>query len=513
MSCSRSDRHWSILVTEYKTCVRKLRSKKEGHKILVSLLAQSNNERDELQNNLDTLKAAGVEFCGKGGPSLEKMGIAKDVPTTVQGLLLHIKDLKRDAQLKDLELDGSKERCSELIKDLKALRADKSGSSRVSPGPSFPREEREERDNFLAIIQSLQQEVETSGEKLKVLNDETSDLRLEREFYKQKLNSATEQLLEKNDCQPIADIELLLDENRQLREKVEKLQHINTALVEYKTERSDRSPNPVSVHTRRTAMPQGVLKKDKKASQTRKLLFNNKPRNTSKHVTFDGHSGMFKPQYEEGEEEGGSTPLIERIKEKIRSETELKQLQGMIGDMQRVSNGLAETVLDKNTALKHQRDSNRLLGDRVCELEAKLRTLEMSGFWSVPDSMTEGGIKEDVKRKQLERLTLNSSTSSSPTPTVGEGGEALFDFEEITSADIFGDDDEESVVGETILDETEASLLGETEASLLGETDSLLGESERKREDSSSALLSGEAEGKAELWFEAQCQEIEEQDI
>ena len=32
-----------------------------------------------------------------------------------------------------------------------------------------------------------------------------------------------------------------------------------------------------------------------------------------------------------------------------RSETELKQLQGMIGDMQRVSNGLAETVLDKNT--------------------------------------------------------------------------------------------------------------------------------------------------------------------
>jgi len=297
-----------------------------------------------------------------------------------------------------------------------------------------------------------------------------------------------------------------LDENRQLREKVEKLQHINTALVEYKTERSARSPNPVSVHTRRTAMPQGVLKKDKKASQTRKLLFNNKPRNTSKHVTFDGHSGMFKPQYEEGEE-SGSTPLIERIKEKIRSETELKQLQGMIGDMQRVSNGLAETVLDKNTALKHQRDSNRLLGDRVCELEAKLRTLEMSGFWSVPDSMTEGGVKEDVKRKQLERLTLNSSTSSSPTPTVGEGagGEALFDFEEITSADIFGDDDDESVVGETILEDTEASLLGET--------DSLLGEGERKREDSSSALLSGEAEGKAELWFEAQCQEIEEQDI
>lgn len=508
MSCSRSDRHWQILVTEYKTCVRKLRSKKEGHKILVSLLAQSQNERDELQNNLDTLKAAGAEFCSKGGPNLEKLG--KDMPTTVQGLLLHVKELKRDSHLKELELEGSKDRCSELIKDLKALRADKSGSSRVSPGPSFQREEREERDNFLAIIQSLQQEVETSGEKLKVLNDETSDLRLEREFYKQKLNSATEQLLEKNDCQPIADIELLLDENRQLREKVDKLQHINSALLEYKqSTRPDRSPNP-TLHTRRTAMPNSVLKKEKKASQTRKLLFN-KPRNTqSKHVTFDGHSGMFKPQYdeEEEEEEGGFTPLIDRIKEKIRSETELKQLQGMIGDMQRVSNGLAETVLDKNTALKHQRDSNRLLGDRVCELEAKLRTLEMSGFWSVPDSLTAGDLKEDVKRKQLERLTLNSSTSPSPcpTPTDATQGEALFDFEEITSADIFGDNDEDSVIGETRL---ESSELEETE-SLLGEEESLL------KGETSVALLSKDettAEGKGELWFEAQCQDIEEQDI
>ena len=46
------------LISQYKTCVRKLRSKKEGHKILVSLLAQSQNERDELQNNLDTLKGS-----------------------------------------------------------------------------------------------------------------------------------------------------------------------------------------------------------------------------------------------------------------------------------------------------------------------------------------------------------------------------------------------------------------------------------------------------------------------
>lgn len=39
--------------------------------------------------------------------------------TCPQGLLLHVKELKRDSHLKELELEGSKDRCSELIKDLK----------------------------------------------------------------------------------------------------------------------------------------------------------------------------------------------------------------------------------------------------------------------------------------------------------------------------------------------------------------------------------------------------------
>jgi len=81
--------------------------------------------------------------------------------------------------------------------------------------------------------------------------------------------------------------------------------------------------------------------------------------------------------------------------------------------MQKVSNGLAETVLDKNTALKHQRASNRLLGERVYELEAKLRALEMSGFWNVPDGFAEPDA--DAKRDVLRRLTISGAVS-------GEGG-------------------------------------------------------------------------------------------
>ena len=45
-------------------------------------------------------------------------------------------------------------------------------------------------------------------------------LYLQREFYKQKVKTLTEQLLEKNECQPIAQVEQLLVENRELRDKV-----------------------------------------------------------------------------------------------------------------------------------------------------------------------------------------------------------------------------------------------------------------------------------------------------
>ena len=43
---------------------------------------------------------------------------------------------------------------------------------------------------------------------------------LQREFYKQKVKTLTEQLLEKSECQPIAQVEQLLVENRELRDKV-----------------------------------------------------------------------------------------------------------------------------------------------------------------------------------------------------------------------------------------------------------------------------------------------------
>jgi len=53
-----------------------------------------------------------------------------------------------------------------------------------------------------------------------------------------------------------------------------------------------------------------------------------------------------------------------------------------VTDLQRVNKALTERVAEKETALKHQRNTNRVLGIRVSELEKKLRTLEISGLWT-----------------------------------------------------------------------------------------------------------------------------------
>ena len=57
----------------------------------------------------------------------------------------------------------------------------------------------------------------------------------------------------------------------------------------------------------------------------------------------------------------------------------------------------------------------------MTELEAKLRALEMSGFWSVPEGY--GGSGDENKRDQLRRLTLTSGVSPGPE----ESGDLLLD--------------------------------------------------------------------------------------
>ncbi|KTF71955.1 hypothetical protein cypCar_00043489, partial [Cyprinus carpio] len=62
-----------------------------------------------------------------------------------------------------------------------------------------------------------------------------------------------------------------------------------------------------------------------------------------------------------------------------------------ISDLKSLATALLETIHEKNIIIQHQRQTNRILGNRVADLERKLKTLEISGLWSLPDDRTGRG--------------------------------------------------------------------------------------------------------------------------
>ncbi|KAG5849515.1 hypothetical protein ANANG_G00111520 [Anguilla anguilla] len=55
-----------------------------------------------------------------------------------------------------------------------------------------------------------------------------------------------------------------------------------------------------------------------------------------------------------------------------------------ISDLKSLATALLETIHEKNMVIQHQRHTNKILGNRVAELEKKLKTLEVAGLWSLP---------------------------------------------------------------------------------------------------------------------------------
>lgn len=200
-------------------------------------------------------------------------------------------------------------------------------------------------------------------------------------------------------------MEEVLEENRVLREKVEQVQQINAALVS------------------RNFVPGLLIPPD----GPQDVSFRGPPRRNS-HLS-SRESRVRKQVRFEDEDVSEEASFLRTVRNRVLAETEMERLQCLILDMQKVSNGLVETVLDKTTALKHQTVTNRLLGQRVTELEAQITALQMSGFWSVPDRPPQA--TDSTARQDLERLTLRGVPSHDfPCATEGEEEGLLVELEE-----------------------------------------------------------------------------------
>nr|XP_040043570.1 coiled-coil domain-containing protein 149-like isoform X2 [Gasterosteus aculeatus aculeatus] len=339
----RSESDWQGLVNEFLICKRKLESKKEALLILSKELDTCQQERDQYKLMANQLRERHQGLKKKyrelidGDPSLppEKRN------------QVNLAQLLRDSREKSCQLSDEvkelKQRLVEAQGDNKLLRMtitkQRLGDEEVGTR-HFPAHERED---LVKQLERAGEQNEVLEQSAKSLTDELQDVRAERDVFQQKahrLNVEMNHILG-NDEIRMLDVDALCMENRYLHERFCQLQEevslLKANLVKYKSALDCRKTSKFCGKPNSSALT-GVLS----AKQVKELLLS--------------------------EENSCSLPVTPQS----------------ISDLKSLATALLETIHEKNMVIQHQRQINKILGNRVGELEKKLKTLEMSGLWSLP---------------------------------------------------------------------------------------------------------------------------------
>ncbi|XP_041131404.1 coiled-coil domain-containing protein 149-like isoform X2 [Polyodon spathula] len=338
----RSESEWQGLVNEYLVCKRKLESKKEALLILSKELDSCQQERDQyklmanqLRERHQSVKKEYRELID-GDPSLPP---EKRNQVNLAQLLRDSRE--RSKQLVE-EIKDLKQRLGEAYGDNKLLRMtiakQRLGDDEVG-ARHFPAHERED---LVQQLEKSREQNEQLEQDLQASVDELQDVKAERSFYQEKanrLNLELNQVLGGHENR-IIDVDALCMENRYLHERLKQVQEevnlLKTNVVKYKNALERRKNSKTSSRCSSSALT-GVLS----AKQVQELL---------------------------SKDSGCSLPATPQS----------------ISDLKSLATALLETIHEKNMVLQHQRQTNKILGNRVAELEKKLKTLEVSGLWSLP---------------------------------------------------------------------------------------------------------------------------------
>uniref|UniRef100_A0A3P8QFV6 Coiled-coil domain containing 149b n=1 Tax=Astatotilapia calliptera TaxID=8154 RepID=A0A3P8QFV6_ASTCA len=339
----RSESDWQGLVSEFLVCKRKLESKKEALLILSKELDTCQQERDQYELMANQLRERHQGLKKKyrelidGDPSLPP---EKRNQVNLAQLLTDSRE--RNSHLSE-EVKELKQRLLEAQGDNKLLRMtitkQRLGDEEVG-ARHFPAHERED---LVKQLERAREQNEVLENSVKSLTDELQDVRAERDVFQQKAHRLNVEMnhIVGNDDVRILDIDALCMENRYLHERLNQLQEevnlLKTNLLKYKSALECRKTSKISGKPNSSALT-GVLS----AKQVKELLLS--------------------------EENGCSLPVTPQS----------------ISDLKSLATALLETIHEKNMVIQHQRQINKILGNRVAELEKKLKTLEMSGLWSLP---------------------------------------------------------------------------------------------------------------------------------
>ncbi|KYO45826.1 coiled-coil domain-containing protein 149 isoform X1 [Alligator mississippiensis] len=342
MSFHRSESDWQGLVSEYLVCKRKLESKKEALLILSKELDTCQQERDQyklmanqLRERHQSLKKKYRELID-GDPSLPP---EKRKQANLAQLLSDSRD--RNKHLGE-EIKELQQRLGEVQGDNKLLRMTIAKQRLGDEEVGARHFAAHEREDLVRQLEKAREQIETLEHDLQAALDELQDVKEERSFYQDKadrLNQELNHVLGGHENR-IIDVDALCMENRYLQERLKQLQEevnlLKSNIVKYKNA-LERRKNSKSHSRSSSSALTGVLS----AKQVQELL---------------------------SEDHGCSLPATPQS----------------ISDLKSLATALLETIHEKNMVIQHQRQTNKILGNRVAELEKKLRTLEISGLWSLP---------------------------------------------------------------------------------------------------------------------------------
>ncbi|CAD5113126.1 DgyrCDS2316 [Dimorphilus gyrociliatus] len=368
--------------TEPQVLKRKLESKNEALLILSRDLQQCREERDQfklmaeqIQERYQALKKQLVGVAPQlnfNYNNMEHQSLAR--------LLCEMKEVNKALQL---EADDLKQKLSDSQGDIKLLR-EQLGRHRVGTADEglntrhFPAYERQQLVKELEILGDKQKLLERD---LQQLLDEKEECVNERDIFKNKyirLNNELNYIL-KGDEKRIVDIDALVMDNKYLREKLNQMEE-------------EKSMTQAALSKYRSML-------ERKKCKTARL---GDPSRTAGMV-------LSKRQV---------TELLEDTNRKNNSPQ-------LVHDLQALTSALLDTLNDKNLALQHQRKSNKILGERMTELEKKLRTLEVSGLWNVEQDQLNRMAEECEEIRTLIPIqTCDTPSEGSPVHSPEKESEA-----------------------------------------------------------------------------------------
>ncbi|XP_024145846.1 coiled-coil domain-containing protein 149-B isoform X1 [Oryzias melastigma] len=339
----KSDGDWQGLLNEFIVCKRKLESKKEALLILSKELDTCQQERDQYKLMANQLRERHQALKKKYRELIDgDLSLPPEKRNQV-----NLAQLLRDSREKSVQLSEEvkelKQRLAEALGDNKLLRMtitkQRLGDEEIGTR-HFPAHERE---GLVKQLERAREENEVLEHSVKSLTDELQDVRAERDVFQQKAHRLNVEMnhIVGNDDVRILDIDALCMENRYLHERISQFQEevnlLKANLIKYKSALESRKNSRINGKPNSSALT-GVLS----AKQVKELLLS--------------------------EENGCSLPVTPQS----------------ISDLKSLATALLETIHEKNMVIQHQRQINKVLGNRVAELEMKLKTIEVSGLWRLP---------------------------------------------------------------------------------------------------------------------------------